>query len=177
MKAAVHHRYGSPDVVTIDEMPEPVPRADEVLIRVHAAPVGIVDSLARRRTPAYARLHFGLRRPRFAVLGSDFAGQVEAAGPSPGSPSVTRSSVPSRHASARTPSTSACPNRAPWHLTGQPGLPGSGRARRWDRAVLPAGQANLQRGQTIVINNDRPPIKVLACAVPGPRTRAAALQA
>src|SRR5215831_4697759 len=81
MKAAVQHRYGSPDVVTIDEMPTPVPRADEVLIRVHAATAGIVDSLARRGTPAYARLHFGLRRPRFAVLGSDFAGQIEAIGP------------------------------------------------------------------------------------------------
>src|SRR6516165_4151029 len=81
MKAAVHHRYGSPDVVTIDEVRKPVPAGDEVLIRVHAATVGIVDSLARRGTPAYARVHFGLRRPRFAVLGSDFAGQVEATGP------------------------------------------------------------------------------------------------
>jgi NADPH:quinone reductase-like Zn-dependent oxidoreductase len=40
-----------------------------------------VDSLARRGQPRYARIHFGLRRPRFGVLGSDFAGQVEAAGP------------------------------------------------------------------------------------------------
>ena len=80
MKAAVHRRYGSPDVVTIDEVPKPVPGDGEVLIRVHAATVGIVDSLARRGTPAYARFHFGLRRPRFAVLGSDFAGQVEATG-------------------------------------------------------------------------------------------------
>jgi NADPH:quinone reductase-like Zn-dependent oxidoreductase len=76
MKAAVHRRYGSPDVVTIDEVPKPVPARDEVLIRVHAATVGIVDSLARRGTPAYARFHFGLRRPRFAVLGSDFPGQA-----------------------------------------------------------------------------------------------------
>ena len=82
MKAAVYRRYGSPDVVTAGEMPAPVPRDDEILIRVHAATVGIVDSLARRGAPRYARVHFGLRRPRFPVLGSDFAGQVEAAGPS-----------------------------------------------------------------------------------------------
>jgi NADPH:quinone reductase-like Zn-dependent oxidoreductase len=68
-------------VVTAGEMPAPVPRDDEILIRVHAATVGIVDSLARRGAPRYARVHFGLRRPRFPVLGSDFAGQVEAAGP------------------------------------------------------------------------------------------------
>ena len=38
MKAAVHRRFGSPDVVTVDDVPEPVPRDDEVLVRVHAAP-------------------------------------------------------------------------------------------------------------------------------------------
>ena len=88
MKAAVYHSYGSPDVVTVDEVPRPVPRDDEVLVRVHAATAGIVDSLARRGTPWYARFHFGLRRPRFAVLGTDFAGQIEAAGPA-----VTRFAV------------------------------------------------------------------------------------
>ena len=88
MKAAVYHRYGSPDVVTVDEVPKPVPRDDEVLVRVHAATAGIVDSLARRGTPWYARFHFGLRRPRFAVLGTDFAGQIEAA-----VPAVTRFAV------------------------------------------------------------------------------------
>jgi NADPH:quinone reductase-like Zn-dependent oxidoreductase len=80
MKAAVHRSYGSPDVLTVDEVPAPVPGAGEVLVRVHAATVGIVDSLARRGTPRYARIHFGLRRPRFPVLGSDFAGRIEATG-------------------------------------------------------------------------------------------------
>jgi NADPH:quinone reductase-like Zn-dependent oxidoreductase len=80
MKAAVYRRYGSPDVVSVDEVPTPVPRDDEVLVRIHAATLGVVDSLARRGAPFYARSHFGLRRPRFAVLGSDFAGQIEAAG-------------------------------------------------------------------------------------------------
>ena len=80
MKAAVHHRYGSSDVLTLAEVPTPVPAAGEVLVRVRAAVVGIVDSLARRGSPVYARSHFGLLRPRFAVLGCDFAGQVEATG-------------------------------------------------------------------------------------------------
>jgi NADPH:quinone reductase-like Zn-dependent oxidoreductase len=81
MKAAVHRSYGLPDVVTVEDVPKPVPGDDEVLVRIHAAVVGVVDGLARRGAPFYARVHFGLRRPRFPVLGCDFAGQVEAAGP------------------------------------------------------------------------------------------------
>jgi NADPH:quinone reductase-like Zn-dependent oxidoreductase len=88
MRAAVYRRYGSPDVVTVEHVPTPVPRGNEVLVRVRAATVGIVDSLARQGAPFYARFHFGLRRPRFAVLGSDFAGQIEATGPA-----VTRFAV------------------------------------------------------------------------------------
>lgn len=88
MKAAVYRGFGPPDVVTAEEVPKPRPREDEILVRVHAATVGVVDSLARRGTPWYARFSFGVLRPRFPVLGSDFAGRVEAAGPA-----VTRFAV------------------------------------------------------------------------------------
>lgn len=81
MKAAVSRRYGAPDVVTVADMPRPEPGAEEILVRVRAATVGVVDGLARRGSPWYARSHFGPLRPRFPVLGCDFAGQVEAAGP------------------------------------------------------------------------------------------------
>jgi NADPH:quinone reductase-like Zn-dependent oxidoreductase len=80
MKAAVCRRYGSPDAVTVEEMPAPRPRDDEILVRVRAATVGVVDGLARRGSPFYARVQFGPLRPRFPVLGSDFAGVVEVAG-------------------------------------------------------------------------------------------------
>jgi NADPH:quinone reductase-like Zn-dependent oxidoreductase len=80
MKAATYHAFGPPDVVTVDEVPKPVPRHDEVLVRIRAATVGVVDSLARQGSPYYARVQFGLRQPRFPILGCDFAGQVEAAG-------------------------------------------------------------------------------------------------
>jgi NADPH:quinone reductase-like Zn-dependent oxidoreductase len=62
-------------------MPAPVPGDREVLVRVRAATVGIVDTLARRGSPVYARVGFGLRRPRYPVLGSTFAGEVAAVGP------------------------------------------------------------------------------------------------
>jgi NADPH:quinone reductase-like Zn-dependent oxidoreductase len=81
MKAAVSRSFGPPDVVTVADVPRPEPRGDEILVRVRAAAVGVVDGLARRGSPWYARAHFGLLRPRFPVLGCDFAGQVEAAGP------------------------------------------------------------------------------------------------
>ena len=81
MLAAVCRRYGPPDAVTVTEVPKPEPGEDEILVRVRAATVGVVDGLARRGSPWYARGHFGLLRPRFPVLGCDFAGQVEAAGP------------------------------------------------------------------------------------------------
>jgi NADPH:quinone reductase-like Zn-dependent oxidoreductase len=55
MKAAVYHRYGGAGVVTVAEVPTPVPGAGEVLVRVHAAVVGVTDSVARRAVPAYVR--------------------------------------------------------------------------------------------------------------------------
>jgi NADPH:quinone reductase-like Zn-dependent oxidoreductase len=81
MRAAVCRRYGPPDAVTVTDVPRPEPGDDEILVRVRAATVGVVDGLARRGSPWYARVHFGPLRPRFPVLGCDFAGQVEAAGP------------------------------------------------------------------------------------------------
>ena len=80
MKAAVSRSFGPPDVVTVADVPRPEPRDDEILVRVRAAAVGVVDGLARRGSPWYARAHFGLLRPRFQVLGCDFAGDVAAAG-------------------------------------------------------------------------------------------------
>jgi NADPH:quinone reductase-like Zn-dependent oxidoreductase len=68
-------------VARVADVPRPEPGDDEILVRVHAATVGVVDALARRGSPWYARVHFGPLRPRFPVLGCDFAGQVEAAGP------------------------------------------------------------------------------------------------
>jgi NADPH:quinone reductase-like Zn-dependent oxidoreductase len=81
MLAAVSRRYGPPDVVTLADVPRPEPADDEILVRVRAATVGVVDGLARRGSPWYARGYFGPLSPRFPVLGCDFAGQVEAAGP------------------------------------------------------------------------------------------------
>ena len=154
MKAAVHRRFGPPDVVTVGDVPKPVPRDDEVLVRIHAATVGVVDSVARRGTPFYARFHFGLSRPRFAVLGTDFAGQIQATGAA-----VTRFAVGDQvfgtiaprfgaHAEYVCLSEHAAVAPKPGHLTY------AEAAALVDATALCflRDKANLQRGQSILIN-------------------------
>ena len=80
MKAAVRRQYGSPDVVALEEIEEPSPGDDEVLIRVHAVSLNASDWELLTGTPAYIRMMWGLFKPRYKVLGSDVAGRVEAVG-------------------------------------------------------------------------------------------------
>ena len=80
MRAAVCVRYGPPEVVRIAEVERPAPRANEVLVRVRATTVNRTDSGVRSAKPFVARLVYGIARPRAAVLGNEFAGEVEAVG-------------------------------------------------------------------------------------------------
>lgn len=87
MRAAVNHRYGPPSVLVIDEVPMPVVRAGEVLVRVRAAAVTAADSRLRgarfpRGFGALARLGFGVTRPRRSILGSSFSGEIAGSGAS-----------------------------------------------------------------------------------------------
>jgi len=79
MKAAVFTRYGPPDVVEIRDMPAPVPRDNEVLVRVHASTVCYGDRMIRSG-PLIVRLMKGIRRPKTRVLGVDLSGTVAAVG-------------------------------------------------------------------------------------------------
>ncbi|GAA4929828.1 NAD(P)-dependent alcohol dehydrogenase [Streptomonospora halophila] len=79
MKAVSQARYGTADAVTVEDIPEPVPAADEILVRVHAASLNGSDRENLVGRPFYARLG-GLRRPRNPVPGSDVAGVVAAVG-------------------------------------------------------------------------------------------------
>ena len=80
MRTAVYERYGAPDVVRIQEADDPEIDENEVLVRVEASTVGASDSAGRSGTPRFARLFFGLTKPKHPVLGSDFAGIVERVG-------------------------------------------------------------------------------------------------
>jgi NADPH:quinone reductase-like Zn-dependent oxidoreductase len=80
MRAVVQDRYGPPEVLRIAEVQRPVPKDDEVLIRVRAATVSQTDAHARAASPFFWRLVAGLRRPRWRTLGVDLAGEIEAVG-------------------------------------------------------------------------------------------------
>jgi NADPH:quinone reductase-like Zn-dependent oxidoreductase len=80
MRAAVRTSYGPPDVVRVAEVDKPAARDGEVLVRVHATTVNRTDCGVRAARPFFYRLFIGLTRPRVTVLGTEFAGEVEAVG-------------------------------------------------------------------------------------------------
>ena len=81
MKAAIHERYGPPEVVELREVERPVPTGDQVLVRVHAASVNRADLDGLKPRPSFVRLFIGMRAPRNTSVGIDVAGEVEAVGP------------------------------------------------------------------------------------------------
>jgi NADPH:quinone reductase-like Zn-dependent oxidoreductase len=80
MQAAVIDRYGPPDVVQVLDVATPEPKADEVLVRVHAASINDWDWGILKGSTLFDRLLNGLRAPRVRILGCDVAGRVEAVG-------------------------------------------------------------------------------------------------
>jgi NADPH:quinone reductase-like Zn-dependent oxidoreductase len=93
MKAIVYKEYGPPDVLQLKEVEKPAPTDNEILIRNHATTINIGDIWARNFkeiTPSKftmplplwlpSRMYFGFTKPRVNILGSEFAGEVEAVG-------------------------------------------------------------------------------------------------
>ena len=80
MKAITYERYGPPEVLRLQDVERPVPKAGEVLIAVRAASLNPLDWHLLRGSPYLVRLMGGLRRPKRTGLGVDVAGRVEAVG-------------------------------------------------------------------------------------------------
>lgn len=82
MKAATARCYGSPDIIQVEDIAKPVPEADQILIKVHAASVNPLDWRTLRGSPYLLRMGRGIGAPtpEEARLGADFAGTVEAVG-------------------------------------------------------------------------------------------------
>ena len=85
MKAVVCTKYGPPEVLQITEVEKPIPKDNEVLVKVHATTVSAADYRVRSfNVPASfwlpARLALGLRKPRKPVLGIELSGEIEATG-------------------------------------------------------------------------------------------------
>ena len=79
MKAIIYKKYGSPDVLQLEEAAKPAPGDNEVLVKVYAASVNSWDWDLLRGTPFLNRLG-GLLSPKYKILGCDIAGQIEAVG-------------------------------------------------------------------------------------------------
>ena len=80
MKAIVYRQYGSPDVLSCEEIEKPTPGDDEVLIGIRAASANQADWHFMRGEPYLVRAMAGLRKPRETRFGADLAGEVEATG-------------------------------------------------------------------------------------------------
>lgn len=80
MRAAHSPRYGTAEVLEIQEVAKPEPQVDEILVKVHAATVGRTDDGMLRGIPKFARLFFGFPKPKLTILGMEYAGIVEVVG-------------------------------------------------------------------------------------------------
>jgi NADPH:quinone reductase-like Zn-dependent oxidoreductase len=87
MRAVVYDTYGPPEVLRLEDVKRPIPREDEVLVKIHATTVNRADVHIREANRSngvaaslLSRLVSGLRGPRHRILGREFAGEVEAVG-------------------------------------------------------------------------------------------------
>jgi len=80
MKAIVCPKYGPPEVLQLKEVEKPVPKHDELLIKVYTVLVGIEDPMQRKGKPFFARFFVGLIKPKIPILGTEFCGEIEEAG-------------------------------------------------------------------------------------------------
>jgi NADPH:quinone reductase-like Zn-dependent oxidoreductase len=80
LKAIVYERYGFPDVLQLKEIEKPVPKDDQVLIKVHATTVNRTDYATIKAIPFFLRIVTGLFKPKRQIPGSDFAGEIETVG-------------------------------------------------------------------------------------------------
>jgi NADPH:quinone reductase-like Zn-dependent oxidoreductase len=81
MRAVVHDRYGPPEVLRVGEVERPVPKDDELLVRVHASTVTRGDAMGVRSAEyRFTRVFTGIRRPRRTTTGTELAGRIEEIG-------------------------------------------------------------------------------------------------
>ena len=80
MKVVEYTKYGPPEVLQLKEIGKPTPKENEVLVKVRATTVTATDCVFRRGEPFFSRMFTGITKPKNKILGSEFAGEIEAVG-------------------------------------------------------------------------------------------------
>lgn len=80
MNAVIYSEYGSPDVLHSAEIEKPIPKENEVLIKIFATTVSSEDTIFRKGDQLMAKLFTGITKPKHSVLGQDYSGVIEAVG-------------------------------------------------------------------------------------------------
>ena len=80
MKAIVYTKYGPPEVVRLAEVEKPIPKDNEVVIKIHATTVNRTDCGFRSAEYFIVRFFSGLFSPKNKILGNEFAGEIESIG-------------------------------------------------------------------------------------------------
>ncbi|MFI7128090.1 NAD(P)-dependent alcohol dehydrogenase [Nonomuraea sp. NPDC050153] len=80
MRAVTYRKYGTPDVLTVEDVQTPTPGDQDVLVKIHAAVVTATDATFRAGDPFYSRMFTGPVKPKAETLGGEFAGEVVAVG-------------------------------------------------------------------------------------------------
>ncbi len=80
MKAVVCTKYGPPEVLQLQEVEKPIPENNELLIRVNTVFVGVEDIMQRTGKPYFGRIFIGLLKPKKAIPGTEFCGEIEEVG-------------------------------------------------------------------------------------------------
>ena len=76
MQVVSYTQYGSPDVLKLEEVAKPIPKPNEILLKIHATTVTPVDCSFRSAKPFFTRFYTGLIRPKKPVLGTELAGEI-----------------------------------------------------------------------------------------------------
>jgi NADPH:quinone reductase-like Zn-dependent oxidoreductase len=80
MKAAIRTQYGDPSVLQVKNIEQPIPKDNEILVKVHATTINRTDTGVLLGAPFVFRFFTGLFKPRYQTTGTDFAGQIESVG-------------------------------------------------------------------------------------------------